>query len=132
MVKIQPTTHSGDACPPAEVAPVYPSTAAIAGHPIHPILIPFPVAFLTAALVTYIVDRSSSAHSIFWALASRWLLGAGVVMGLVAAVFGIIDFLTIPQVRARMQGWLHPITAVGSVLAAAVNFVLRVNDPVLY
>ena len=127
MVKLQPTTRTIDQ-PAMGAAPVYPSTAAIAGHPIHPMLIPFPIAFLSGALVTDIVYVCT--NRVFWALSSRWLLIAGVAMGLLAAVFGVIDFLTIPQVRARMQGWLHPIAAVTSVLLAVVNIVLRWNDPI--
>src|SRR3546814_6826582 len=62
-----------------------PSTAAIRGHPIHPMLIPFPLAFLVGVLLTDLAYWATSDP--FWARASLWLVGAGVVSGLVAAVF---------------------------------------------
>jgi len=100
-----------------------PSTAAVGGHPIHPMLIPFPIAFLPAALVTDIVHRQTGAE--FWAVASFWLVLAGLVTGVLAAVFGVVDFMTIRRARSRLAGWVH---ALGNVLAlglAVANLVLR-------
>jgi uncharacterized membrane protein len=51
------------------------STASIAGHPIHPMLIPFPVVFLVTALVSDLVFWSTNYE--IWATASQWFLGAG-------------------------------------------------------
>jgi uncharacterized membrane protein len=65
------------------------STASIAGHPIHPMLIPFPIAFFTATLacdVAYWVTRNDA-----WPTAAMWLLGAGIIMAAVAAVVGLVD-----------------------------------------
>ena len=124
MVKIADTKLPMQ--PSVGAAPVYPATAAIAGHPVHPILVTFPVAFLCAALVTDITYLAS--HNAFWANVSFWALCAGVVTGLFAAVFGLIDFLTIPRVRATLHGWLHPIAAVVSVTLAAINSYLRFQD----
>ena len=76
-----------------------------AGHPLHPALIPFPIAFLTGALVTDIVYWSTTND--FWARMSYWLIIAGLVMGALAAVLGLIDFLTIERARAYAAGWIH-------------------------
>ncbi len=65
------------------------STASIAGHPIYPMLIPFPVVFLTTAFATDIAYWITGGPT--WATASMWLLGAGVIMALVA-LFGFADF----------------------------------------
>lgn len=104
------------------------SKAAIGGHPIHPMLIPFPVAFLPGALVTDLVYRSTG--DAFWARASLWLLAAGVVTGALAAVFGLIDFLSIRRARSLRAGWVH---FLGNVLAMALsifNLLLRWGEPV--
>jgi uncharacterized membrane protein len=61
-----------------------PSTAAIGGHPIHPMLVVFPIAFLVGALATDIAYWRTGGH--FWALPSEWLLAAGLIMGALAAV----------------------------------------------
>lgn len=100
-----------------------PSTAAIAGHPIHPMVIPYPVAFLTTALVTDIAARRT--RDPFWSRASGLLLGAGIVTGLAAGVFGAIDYFTIRRARERSVGKLH---AYGNPIAlglAAANLALR-------
>ena len=92
-----------------------PSTAAIAGHPIHPMMIPYPVAFLTTAVASDIAARRTGDP--FWARASQALLGAGIVGGLGAAVFGIIDYVTIKRAREKATGKLH---AYGNPVALAL------------
>ena len=72
------------------------STACIAGHPLHPMVIPFPIASFVGALVTDIAfARSGNA---FWAEASQWLLGAGVVMGRGTAAWEIPNASNGPSV----------------------------------
>jgi uncharacterized membrane protein len=81
------------------------STAAIAGHPIHLMLVPFPVAFLGGALATDLAFWGTG--DLFWARGSAWLLGAGIVTGVLAAIAGLIDFLTISRARSLAAGWVH-------------------------
>lgn len=102
------------------------STAAIGGHPLHPAVIPFPIAFLTGTLVTDIVYWLTA--EAFWAEASFWLIVAGLVMGLLAAVLGLVDFLTIERARAYKVGWIHAIGNVVVMALAAVSLVLRLDD----
>lgn len=100
------------------------STAAIKGHPLHPAVVGFPIAFLTAAVVTdisYITTRDE-----FWSRASLWLLGAGIVMGLVAALLGFTDFATIRRVREHKTAWWHMGLNVAAMLLSAINLYLRV------
>src|SRR3954471_17500016 len=82
-----------------------PSTAAVGGHPIHPMLIPFPIAFLCGALATDLAFWGTGDS--FWARNSFWLLAAGLVTGVLAALFGLIDFLTIPRARSLAAAWVH-------------------------
>src|SRR5215213_5306857 len=51
------------------------STAQIAGHPLHPMLIPFPVAFFVATFAADLVYMRNGDTG--WAIATQWLLGAG-------------------------------------------------------
>lgn len=81
------------------------STAAIAGHPIHPMLVPLPIGFLVGVVLSDIGYLSTS--NPFWAEASRWLLLAGIVTGALASIFGLIDFMTLSYVRRRMAAWVH-------------------------
>jgi uncharacterized membrane protein len=89
----------------ADPMPGIPSKAAIMGHPIHPILVTLPVAFLTTALATDLAERSTKDP--FWTRASRWLIGSGLVTGLVASIVGLVDFLLIDRVHSVRAGWIH-------------------------
>src|SRR3954463_14393039 len=101
------------------------SRAAIAGHPIHPLLVPFPIAFLVGALATDIAFTATA--DAFWARASLWLIGAGLAPGVLAAVAGLIDFLSIPRVRSLAAGWVHFIGNALAMLLGAWNLLLRLN-----
>jgi uncharacterized membrane protein len=103
------------------------STANIGGHPIHPMLVLFPAAFLVGALVTDIVYAFNGAT--FWADASIWLVGAGLVMGAVAGIAGATDFFTLHRPRQLTIGWVHAIGNVGVVILSLANLLIRVDDP---
>jgi uncharacterized membrane protein len=99
------------------------STASIAGHPIHPMLIPFPVVFLVTAFVTDLVFwRTGNAA---WATVSIWLLGAGIIMALVAAVFGFTDLLGDQRIRDITDAWLHMGGNLIAVVLALINWYIR-------
>jgi uncharacterized membrane protein len=103
------------------------STAAIAGHPLHHMLIVFPVAFLIGALGTDIAFLA--VQDPFWALVSYWLLIAGIATALVAAVPGLIDFVTIDRVRNVWVSWAHMVANLVVVALALINVGVRLDDP---
>ena len=103
------------------------STAKIGTHPIHPMLIPFPIAFLVGALVTDLIFTQGGGDA-FWARAGTYLLGAGIVMALLAAVFGFIDFFGSQRIRDLSHAWQHMLGNLLAVVVAAVNFVLRLGN----
>jgi uncharacterized membrane protein len=86
-------------------------------------LIPFPIVFFTTALVTDLAFWGSGEAA--WAIASMWLLGAGVIMALVAAVVGFTDFLGEPRIRDLAPAWQHMIGNLVAVVLAAINWYLR-------
>lgn len=104
-----------------------PSRAAIAGHPIHPMLVPFPIAFLVGALVTDLAFWGT--YDTFWARASLWLTGAGLVMGALAAVFGAIDFFSIQRARNLTSGWAHALGNATAMVLALISLLIRLPDP---
>lgn len=106
-----------------------PSTVAIAGHPIHPILVQFPISFLVGALLTDVAFWLTD--DTFWARASFWLIVGGLVGGIAAALTGILDFLRIGRVRKRTAGWAHLILNVSALVLTIINLVLRWNNPVM-
>jgi uncharacterized membrane protein len=99
------------------------STASIAGHPIHPMLIPFPVVFLVTAFVTDLVFWRTGTE--IWATVSMWLLAAGVIMALVAALFGFTDFFGDARIRNISAAWQHMIGNLLAVVLALINWYLR-------
>src|SRR5688572_25192612 len=103
-----------------------PSTAAIAGHPLHPMLVPLPIGFLVGVLLSDLAFwRTGDA---FWARALLWLVAAGVVTALLAAVFGFIDFATVSRARAHTAGWVHFLGNLTAVVLSAVSWFLRSRD----
>ena len=92
------------------------STASIAGHPIHPMLIPFPIAFFVATFACDLAYWQTSNGA--WASAAIWLLGAGLVMAALAAVMGLADVLGEPRIQALRDVWWH---AGGNVLVVLVQ-----------
>jgi uncharacterized membrane protein len=82
------------------------STARIAGHPIHPMLVPFPIACFVGTLVTDMAYWKTA--EMMWADFSAWLLFAGLVIGSFAAIAGMIDFLNNRLIRALARAWFHP------------------------
>lgn len=100
------------------------SRAKLLGHPVHQMLIVFPLGLLATAvlfdLAWLMLDRSDLT------LVSWWLMVAGVAGGLVAAPFGTIDWLAIPHgTRARRVGALHGAGNVLVVLMFAASAWLR-------
>lgn len=102
------------------------STARIAGHPIHPMLVPFPIAFFTAALATDIVYWRTA--EIMWSHFSSWLIAAGLVMGGLAALAGMTDFLANKAVRAQAPAWPHAIGNTVALVLALINAFVHARD----
>jgi len=104
------------------------SRAKLAGHPIHPMLIVFPLGLLGMAVIfdiIYLISRNSR-----WTEVAYYNIGAGVICGLLAAVFGLVDWLAIPQgTRAKRIGLLHGAGNVVVVVLFAASWWLRRPAP---
>ena len=102
------------------------STARIAGHPIHPMLVPFPIAFLVGALLTDIAYLKTGWA--MWAYASSWLIGAGIVSALLAALFGFIDFFGERRIRRLQVARYHMAANLLAVILSIANFIVHMRD----
>src|ERR671933_1867545 len=104
------------------------SKAKLFGHPIHPILIPFPLGLLSTSVVFDVVYLLTDNGK--WSEIAFWMIAAGVIGGLAAAVFGLIDWLAIPSgTRAKTIGLGHGLTNVVMVALFAVSWLLRSGTP---
>jgi uncharacterized membrane protein len=97
------------------------------GHPIHQQLVVFPIGLLATAVVfdvlRFITDNDG------FALASYYMIAAGIIFGLIAAVFGAIDYLAVPAgTRARRVGAMHGTGNVVVVVLFAVSWLLRAGE----
>jgi uncharacterized membrane protein len=99
------------------------------GHPFHPILVTLPIGAWICALIFDIATRVNSDGSPALVDAAYWLIGIGVLGALVAAVFGLMDLLTIPRgTRAFATGLLHLGLNLVVVAVFVVNFLWRAGD----
>ncbi|RYF59639.1 MAG: DUF2231 domain-containing protein [Comamonadaceae bacterium] len=109
---------------PATVAPEpILSRAAIAGHPLHPMLIHFPVAALIGLVGTDAAWLWT--QDPFWARVGLWLAGVGAVGGWIASIAGLIDLLTVERIRRLVTAWGHALLAVMMLSLASMNWALR-------
>jgi len=101
------------------------STARIGTHPIHPMLIPFPI---VCFILTFVCDVIYTRGNTGIADITNWLLGIGLVFAALAAVAGLTDFLG----EKRIQGAdaiKHMLANVLAVILELVNLLLRLNNP---
>lgn len=104
------------------------SKARFLGHGLHPITIVFPLGLLaTAAIfdVLYLVTGDGK-----WTGVSFYMIAAGIVGGIVAAVFGFIDWAAIPAgTRAKRVGLWHGLGNDIVLVLFAISWWLRRDDP---
>jgi uncharacterized membrane protein len=100
----------------------------ILGHSIHPILIVFPLGLLATAVVFDFIHLLGGAAT--FALVAYWMIAAGLVGGVLAAVFGWIDWIAIPTgTRAKGIGLAHGVVNSVVMLLYAGSLLSRYNDP---
>lgn len=104
------------------------TTAKIGSHPIHPMLVPFPIALLVATFVCDLMYWSNGRP--FWAEMAFWLLGGAIIMSAAAAAAGLVDFLGNSKIREMADAWKHMIGNVVAVILAVVSLWLRYRDGV--
>ncbi|GGJ83676.1 DUF2231 domain-containing protein [Pseudomonas matsuisoli] len=112
----------------ASTQPEWPdSKAAIAGHPLHPMLIHFPVAaliFLVATDAAFLWTADP-----FWERASLWLVGIGAFGGCIASLAGMVDLVFVADIRRKITAWCHAIVAIMMLSLASLNWLLRYQAP---
>src|SRR3990170_1913522 len=102
------------------------SKAKLLGHPIHPMLIVLPLGLFIGAVLFDAVYLWRGLPA--FATVAYWNIAAGIVGGLLAAVFGAIDWFAIPAgTRAKRIGLLHGGSNVVVVAAFAAGLVMRRN-----
>jgi uncharacterized membrane protein len=102
--------------------------ASLLGHRVHPMLIVFPLGLLGMGVI-FDVIRFITGDAVL-STASYYMIGAGIIMGLIAALFGLVDWLAVAaNTRAKSVGRRHGIGNVVVVLLFVVSWWLRRGDP---
>jgi uncharacterized membrane protein len=98
------------------------------GHPIHPMLVVFPLGLLVASLFFDFLGIATGNGE--FAVVAFWCIAGGILTGLLAAVFGLLDWLPIPGgTRAKTVGLWHGAGNVVVVALFAVSWWLRSGSP---
>ncbi len=98
------------------------------GHPVHPMLVVFPLGLLGAAVIFDLIHQASDWPEM--AGVAYWMTISGLIGGVVAAPFGWLDWLSIPRgTRAKAVGLAHGLGNVVVLLLFALSLVLRYDAP---
>lgn len=103
------------------------STATVGGHPLHPMLVPFPIACFAGVFVADIFFAYGAGPG--WATASEWLLGFGLLTAALAAAAGLTDFMGDDRIRRMGIALRHMIANVTVVVIEAINLLIRLTNP---
>jgi uncharacterized membrane protein len=104
------------------------SRVKVLGHPIHPMLVVVPLGSFIAAVIVDVIGVVSSNPSL--SLVGFWNIAVGVVGGLVAAAFGLADWLNIPgKTRAKRIGLMHGALNVVVTATFALVWLARYGAP---
>lgn len=101
------------------------SKARFAGHPIHPMLTPFPLALWTTSFATDVLFYFNRNSSLL--LISKFMIAAGILGGLAAAIPGIIDWLAIKDREAKKVANWHARLNIAALIIFAVSLYLRTH-----
>lgn len=104
------------------------SRAKLLGHPVHQMLVVIPAGLFIVAAVLDIVQ--AFAETAWIPTVTYWNVMIGIVAALVAAVFGLADYLKIPSdTRAKRVGLVHGVGNVAAVALFAIALFMRDNVP---
>lgn len=103
------------------------SAIAVAGHPVHAMLVHFPIALVICTLGAdgmYWITADP-----FWLRAGTWAAGLALALGVLASLAGTLELLAVPGIRVRVASWNHAIAGITLIAIVAANFGLRLTAP---
>ncbi|HWL04542.1 MAG TPA: DUF2231 domain-containing protein [Xanthobacteraceae bacterium] len=103
------------------------SMVAVAGHPIHAMLVTFPIALVISTLGADVFYWWWGDP--FWPRAALWSSGFAFFLGIAASIAGTAELLLVPGIRRRAASWTHATAAITLIAIAGANWGLRLGDP---
>ncbi len=104
------------------------SQIAIAGHPLHAMLVAFPIALTMSVLGADLLFWWTGDP--FWARAAGWASFGAFLMGVIAGITGTVELLVVRGIRNRSSSWTHFILAVMLLSILGANWGIRIGDHV--
>lgn len=103
------------------------SAVALVGHPIHVMMVHFPIAFVVATLGIDVLYWWTGDE--FWVRAGLWSAGFAFWSGVAASIVGIAEILLVPGIRVLEASWSHAVAAMTLVAIAGANWGERLFNP---
>ncbi len=102
--------------------------ASIAGHPIHPMLVPIAIGGFVLSFAFDLI-RLATGNVDLWSMLAYYVMIGGIIGALCAAVPGLIDLLSLPAGPTRKVAITHMSINLLVVAIYVVNGILRSGDP---
>jgi uncharacterized membrane protein len=102
------------------------SRASVAGHPVHPMLVPLPIGLWSFSFVCEVASLITGGGT--WDTVASYAMGGGIVAALLPALPGILDLGTLPPSRARRIGIWHMAINLAIVVLYLLNFLWRRHE----
>jgi uncharacterized membrane protein len=99
--------------------------ASIAKHPLHPMLVVFPIGLWVFSLISdfiFLLVRDDS-----WNDAAFYTMGGGIIGALLAAIPGFFDMFSISEPKAGKMAWNHMILNLIATAVFALSLYLRIG-----
>ncbi|RZF31804.1 DUF2231 domain-containing protein [Paraburkholderia sp. UYCP14C] len=103
------------------------SVVALVGHPIHVMMVHFPIAFVVATLGVDVIYWWTG--DLFWIRAGLWAAGFAFWSGVAASVVGTAELLLVRGIRLKEASWSHAVAAMTLVALAGANWGVRLFYP---
>ncbi len=98
------------------------------GHPVHPVMIVFPLGLLSVAVLFDVIGLVTQDG--MWSVVAYYMIGAGITGGILAAIIGWLDWSAIPaNTRAQAVGLLHGGMNTAVILLFLASWILRRGEP---
>jgi uncharacterized membrane protein len=102
------------------------SQVSLRGHPLHVMLVPFPVVCFVGTFVSDVVYWRTAA--MLWADISAWLLVVGLFVSLFAAAAGLADFFGDRRIRELRAAWVHGLGNIAALVLSFFNALIHTRD----
>lgn len=103
------------------------SAVALVGHPIHVMMVHFPIAFVIGTLGVDLLYWWSGDD--FWVRVGLWSAGVAFFTGIAASIVGTAELLLVPGIRLLEAGWSHAVAAMTLLAITGANWGLRLHYP---